>query len=612
MLTIRVTKLEAFRKYMYEDENSYNTFENLLLTIKDERGSGDKADYGSAFHKIIEYPDMVSQHGCLVNGIQFSYAQALPAVEYANAHPLMQKEVPISKVYQTKHFEILVTGTCDGIEGISVRDTKTKYSTVDMQEYMRSYQWRTYLDILGLDTFWYDVFQVRGLDTLADAHKANIEALEPMLCCRYPDMSADVQSLLDEFSQFVIDYDLLQYLEIKDKPQNNSEMGKTIQPLDEAIEEKDDKLLVVFTPEAIDTTTYKIPNKEESLKIIADKKQFATDLKIVDKKDPNYKLAKSEKGILKKSRIAFVKSTKEHVTDPLTSMLKDAKSDISAIENGFDEVEEILEGKIKEVDEAEQKEAERKEKEAEALLAEAKAQLQSVTDKLEEKQVRLRMREIDINFKDKYIINNELEQYEINGHTFAITALCDMEDDEWDKLMVALETPLVGAVNKPQVGDITPVGRVISITPSPKEEEPPADLFDIDAEIEASNLKFQKGFENSIMAGSPGEETTEVYLSDVQGEEEHQPTIEDTEADDKAWLLSKIADQDEMFNTKTVVLTFNPDRPFKDQAILKSTLRIFPKEYEKEATSGVYASQIIDTDTSMFGEELSYIVFKNK
>lgn len=229
LYTASVSKIEAFRKLIEEssdDNASWNNEENLILTLKGLRESGDKAKYGHAFHAIIEHPtayriepeqddfttiasgadvlplDLPDTY--LVEGIKFSADQAKPAIEYSLAHPLMQKEIPAYKIYSTKHFDLMVTMRVDGLEGVTVRDAKTKYSTVNMQEYIRSSQWKFYIDCLDLDIFFYDVFQVSRFDTLADAHKAVIKPLEPMQLVRYPNMSMDIQMLLEGFADYIV------------------------------------------------------------------------------------------------------------------------------------------------------------------------------------------------------------------------------------------------------------------------------------------------------------------------------------------------------------------------------------------------------------------------
>lgn len=235
--TASVSKIDAFRKYLAssEDETWLNE-ENLIATLKGIRTTNDKARYGTAFHAIIEHPDQKEWHlddekgnawyGYNVDGILFNAEQASHAVNYAKAHPLMQKEIPVYKIYKTKYFDIMVTMRIDGLEGITVRDAKTKYSTPDMREYMESSQWKFYLDALDLDTFYYDVFQVSRYETVADAHKAVIKPLEPLVQVRYPEMIRDLTMLLDSFAEYIVNRGFLDLIKVIPDSHVDHELNK--------------------------------------------------------------------------------------------------------------------------------------------------------------------------------------------------------------------------------------------------------------------------------------------------------------------------------------------------------------------------------------------------
>lgn len=209
---ISVTSLEKFRRFMTE-ASSFDTEEALIETIKGEFKGNDKTRIGGAFHKIIEEniktPTWVNdQPGYLVDDIFFSLEQGDVALIYRNDHPLMVNEVSINKIYKTSYGEIMITGRIDSIEGVELRDAKTKFRSPDFQEYLDSCQWKYYLDVLSLDVLWYDIFEIRGFKALGEVTPyllpdIKIVPHEPLKCTRYLNLHADCQHLLQEFMDYI-------------------------------------------------------------------------------------------------------------------------------------------------------------------------------------------------------------------------------------------------------------------------------------------------------------------------------------------------------------------------------------------------------------------------
>jgi hypothetical protein len=120
----------------------------------------------------------------------------------------MIHEVPVRRVYQVGEHSIQMSGRVDGMEGIQVHDAKTKFRAIDWQEYMDSLQWRFYLDMLDLNTFFYDVFEVRGFDQLqpgAISYLPGVTILpaESLKCESYPDMYNDCLYWLRQFMEYI-------------------------------------------------------------------------------------------------------------------------------------------------------------------------------------------------------------------------------------------------------------------------------------------------------------------------------------------------------------------------------------------------------------------------
>jgi hypothetical protein len=223
MFRISVTTLEKFRRYM-AGVSAFDTEESLIESIKGIFKGNDKTRFGNAYHELIEgkyvCPD---QDLYQVGGHHFSAAQARPAVAYKMNHLSMVHEMTANCVFKTNYFYIQVSGRIDGVEGAHVRDVKTKFRSVDVQEYLDSYQWRYYLHMTGLDYFFYDVFEVQGFDQAckqelvfdsAKTFQYPIQVLEPVeiRCERYDGMQHELTTLLNDFLDYIHSRNLLPFL----------------------------------------------------------------------------------------------------------------------------------------------------------------------------------------------------------------------------------------------------------------------------------------------------------------------------------------------------------------------------------------------------------------
>jgi len=204
---VSVSVLEKFRRFQ-AGVTEWDTEKALLDAIAGKFVPNDKVKFGSAFHKIIETFNRPAHEGEMyVEDFILSPEQYGPALKYRNEHPLMIHEVPTSKIWDTRHFSILVTGRADGVEGIEIRDVKTKFSTPFWSEFYASFQWRFYLSMLGLDTFWYDVFEVKNFPPVIIGGKAEgawVMEPESFQCLRYEALEDEVSSLCNDFAEFII------------------------------------------------------------------------------------------------------------------------------------------------------------------------------------------------------------------------------------------------------------------------------------------------------------------------------------------------------------------------------------------------------------------------
>lgn len=209
MLRVSVTTLEKFRRYIRETTPD-DTEERLIESIAGSFVGNDYTRIGHSFHHILERGfDKVIKDGSrfYCKGCYFSEAQLRLAIRYHKDYLFMVREVPTFKIYQVPNLgEVMITCRIDGIEGREIRDTKLKFSPVRVDQFVDSYQWRAYLDILDLDNFYFDPFYIEGYDP--EKHGRDISSLtmtreDPIPCSRYDELTSEVHGLVIDFFQYI-------------------------------------------------------------------------------------------------------------------------------------------------------------------------------------------------------------------------------------------------------------------------------------------------------------------------------------------------------------------------------------------------------------------------
>lgn len=196
MYTVRVTTLEKYRRFRDEETETYDTEQSVIDTLFGAFAGNDLTVIGEDFHRIIETGDYNR------NKAVFNDSQIITAINHRNDLIPFIAEVSGKKVYQTCLGELMVTGRMDVLQGNVIRDTKTKFSNPTMYDYYRSYQWRLYLDMFGLDRFVYDIFEFSGHDG-TDVSKYELKQHEPFVCVSYNRMHQDIQTLLNDFMSWI-------------------------------------------------------------------------------------------------------------------------------------------------------------------------------------------------------------------------------------------------------------------------------------------------------------------------------------------------------------------------------------------------------------------------
>lgn len=231
LLTCRVTNIEAFRAWInadeFDDNKPWVNEANVTQTIQGVESYSVKAAYGTLGHSIIEgnaprYDEMVFKMDQWqpvrgygeYEGLYITDHQAEPLHKFRSEHPLMTREIALSKVYHTRHFDIIITGTCDHMEGLSMRDTKFKFSNFDVSDFIDSIQHKLYLDMAAMKYFTYDFFSVTGFNGMEDCYKAHIGPCDSMPVTAYPGMEDDIQVVLEDFADWIMFKGLAPYMVI--------------------------------------------------------------------------------------------------------------------------------------------------------------------------------------------------------------------------------------------------------------------------------------------------------------------------------------------------------------------------------------------------------------
>ena len=206
MLKVRVTQLEAFRRFISGEP--YATEEALLESFSGVFKGNEYTRIGTGFHLFVEQGDKSTNGVLKIDDIPIIYHQdhINTALTYkAEISPCFH-EVKMMKSYNIGEL-IQVSGTCDVLQGMIIRDIKTKYSDLrSIEDYTRSYQWRLYCDMFEVTDFSYDVFQFVGYNK--DVHGYDVSGLsirrhDPIDCLTYSTMQQDIHTLLHEFKNYV-------------------------------------------------------------------------------------------------------------------------------------------------------------------------------------------------------------------------------------------------------------------------------------------------------------------------------------------------------------------------------------------------------------------------
>ena len=226
---VRVTQVEAFRRYIEQSEYGYEITEQSVIDSITSFSGNVYTHIGTALHRIIEEgtPKCVRVPACALlpcgrsfdvdgNKVILDIDQIKTALAYRDEHPNAFHEYREYRDYG----DCILTGCADMIDGTEIRDVKSKFSLYfSDQDYTNSCQWRYYMELFGLDIFHFDLFIFDGYDEKKhgyDVRGLPLRRLEPITCYRYPSMEQDNRLLLSEFLKWAESRNLIQYLNFKE------------------------------------------------------------------------------------------------------------------------------------------------------------------------------------------------------------------------------------------------------------------------------------------------------------------------------------------------------------------------------------------------------------
>lgn len=235
---VRVTQIEQFRRWLRQSEyDNYEITEQSVIDSVTGTFEGNvKTRIGTAFHGIVECgrcgePKEAGERKYLYYGREVTEPVPCGFVNNVGGHDVVfdEKQVQTALAYRNEHAgafhelrtlrdfgPAVVTGCADIVDGIEIRDIKTKFAMPQDAVYTESCQWRYYLQLFGVDVFRYDLFVFEGYKE--DVHSYDVRGLNlvrhtpPITMYRYERLHEDNENLLREFLAWAEEKKLTQYL----------------------------------------------------------------------------------------------------------------------------------------------------------------------------------------------------------------------------------------------------------------------------------------------------------------------------------------------------------------------------------------------------------------
>jgi len=212
-LRISATTLQAFWLYQNKDWMTYEKFLSDITKISTETP---EMKLGIAFDKIMETPAKYLQISdteeyYLCNGLRFDVDGIENALDYTNRKAITQYKAV--KEYDIHGISVELVCKADAVYGLVGWDYKASMKPLDkdkVTDYMNSYQWKSYADVIGLQKFIFLRTEFQAKDNIFYA----VETV-PIELYPYDSLAAEVRDYLTEFVLFICRQNLEKHFQQK-------------------------------------------------------------------------------------------------------------------------------------------------------------------------------------------------------------------------------------------------------------------------------------------------------------------------------------------------------------------------------------------------------------
>lgn len=169
LLRLSPSKVEKYRQYNEDEYNGFITKEKLIEGLKGEEVWTPKAEFGSAFHLVLQFGAnkyynrktgyFHIKDDQMPEEVIVEYSEIELADQYHKAHPHMVWEVKNKFDYVLDgQYQITFNMRFDAMAGLRVKEHKTTSRAFDYDFYYRSLQWKVYLLSSQCQSVSYEVF----------------------------------------------------------------------------------------------------------------------------------------------------------------------------------------------------------------------------------------------------------------------------------------------------------------------------------------------------------------------------------------------------------------------------------------------------------------------
>lgn len=227
MLRISTTTIDSYRSYIEEDKlfgNIVTTEEKLLSYIKREAPPSPKMELGTAFHEILETPQIcLDRFAKKINDKDLAFMSSngniFPFDIITKCYDTIDYSFPFevkkTKIYEIEGEQIEVVAKADQWQGNIINEHKTSWGEIyinregertsgesfNWEKYHKSCQWKFYLDIFEAERVRYKVFEL-AIDK-TDYDKITLLGIHPFEMFPYENIKYDRLNLLESFVNYI-------------------------------------------------------------------------------------------------------------------------------------------------------------------------------------------------------------------------------------------------------------------------------------------------------------------------------------------------------------------------------------------------------------------------